>query len=176
MKKLLMMLALALTATLSLSAQEEWDDEISISYGIGAFTDINSSYVSGIFSGKQTSYIGAFGLEYFHRPSAPLGIGLLGTFGTCKWRGNDDARSYYIGIMPAAKYNWMNREHYSLYSKVALGILIGKASDGNARTTKVTFGWQASAIGAEFGNDFRGFLELGCGEQGILVAGLRYKF
>lgn len=42
--------------------------------------------------------------------------------------------------------------------------------------TKVAVGWQASLVGAEFGNAFRGFLELGCGEQGILVAGLRYKF
>ena len=36
--------------------------------------------------------------------------------------------------------------------------------------------FQASLIGAEFGKQFRGFAELGVGEQGFLLAGIRYKF
>jgi len=38
------------------------------------------------------------------------------------------------------------------------------------------FMFQASLIGAEFGKQFRGFAELGVGEQGFLLAGIRYKF
>lgn len=42
--------------------------------------------------------------------------------------------------------------------------------------SKVVFNWQASLIGMEFGGAFRGFVELGMGEQGIILGGLRYKF
>lgn len=176
MKKLFIISALVLAASLSLSAQNGWKHEIGISYGLGALTDVSSSYLSGIFSGKQTNYIGAFGAEYFYRPKSALGVGLVGTFSTCKWSDSNKARSKYFAIMPAVKYNWLNRDRFSMYSKLALGVLIGSDSgDPNDKTT-AALGWQASAVGAEFGNSFRGFVELGFGEQGILLAGLRYKF
>lgn len=176
MKKFFIILALALATTLNLYAQNEWKHEIGISYGLGTFTDVNSSYLSGIFSGKQTSYIGSFGIEYFYRPKSALGVGLVGTFSTCKWNDSDKARTKYFSIMPAVKYNWLNRDRFSMYSKIALGVLIGIDSGADNDKTTAAFAWQASAVGAEFGNSFRGFLELGFGEQGILVAGLRYKF
>ena len=36
--------------------------------------------------------------------------------------------------------------------------------------------FQLSVLGAEFGGKFRGFAELGIGDQGLLQAGIRYKF
>ncbi|MBP3738066.1 MAG: hypothetical protein J6I72_03320 [Muribaculaceae bacterium] len=176
MKKFFICLVTALVASLNLSAQNEWKNEISISYGPGTFTDLSSSYLKGIFSGKQTNYIGAFGVEYFHRPKTALGVGLVGTFSTCKWNDSDKARTKYLSIMPAVKYNWLQRDHFSMYSKAAIGVLIGIDTGDNTDKTKVSFGWQASLVGAEFGGAFRGFAELGFGEQGLLVAGLRYKF
>lgn len=177
MKKFFIILVSALAATLNLSAQNDWKHEISISYGFGAYTDLSSSYLKGIFSGgKQTNYIGPFGVEYFYHTNSGLGVGVVGTFSTCKWNESSSARTKYMSIMPSIKYNWLNREHFSLYSKVALGLLLGiDSADDNNKTT-ASLGWQASLVGAEFGSAFRGFLELGCGEQGILVAGLRYKF
>ena len=176
MKKIFIIAALVLAATLNLSAQNYWKNEIGISYGFGALTDVSSSYLKGIFSGKQTNYIGAFGAEYFYRPKPALGVGVVGTFSTCKWNDNDKARTKYISLMPAVKYNWLNRSRFSMYSKLALGVIIGMETGDDNDKTKATFSWQASAVGAEFGTAFRGFLELGYGEQGILVAGLRYKF
>lgn len=176
MKKIFIILVTALATTLNLSAQDDWKHELSISYGFGAFTDLSSSYLKGIFTGKQTNYIGPFGIEYFYRTKSALGVGLIGTFSTCKWNDSDKARTKYMSIMPAIKYNWLNREHLSLYSKVALGVIIGIDSGDNNNKTTASLGWQASIVGAEFGNTFRGFVELGCGEQGILLAGLRYKF
>ena len=39
------------------------------------------------------------------------------------------------------------------------------------------FNFQVSAIGAEFGNQsVRGFAELGFGELGVALIGVRYKF
>ena len=156
MKKFFIILVAALAATLNLSAQDDWKHELSISYGFGAFTDLSSSYLKGIFSGgKQTNYIGPFGIEYFYRTKSALGVGVVGTFSTCKW---------------------FNREHLSLYSKVALGVILGIDSGDDDNKTSASLGWQASLVGAEFGSAFRGFIEVGCGEQGIILAGLRYKF
>ena len=43
--------------------------------------------------------------------------------------------------------------------------------------TLVSFMFQATALGAEFGGEqFRGFVEAGFGEKGVLCSGLRYKF
>lgn len=176
MKKFLLLLAIAIAATVSVNAQNEWKNEIAISYGPGAFTDLNSSFFNGFFTGKQTNYIGAFGAEYFYRPKSALGVGLVGTFSTCKWSDSKKARTNYLGILPAVKYNWLNRDYFSMYSKLALGVIIGMDSDDSADKTRATFGWQASVVGAEFGSAFRGFIELGVGEQGTVVAGLRYKF
>ena len=53
-----------------------------------------------------------------------------------------------------------------------------KANDPNAKDeTLAAFIFQATALGAEFGSQqFRGFVEAGVGEKGLLCAGLRYKF
>ena len=47
---------------------------------------------------------------------------------------------------------------------------------GRDDKTDLLFNFQASLLGVEFGGAFRGFVELGFGEQGIALAGLRYKF
>ncbi|MBO5539926.1 MAG: hypothetical protein J5980_03155 [Muribaculaceae bacterium] len=177
MKKFFLFSVLALVAILNINAQDGWKHEIGITYGFGAFTDLNSSYLDGMLFGKQTNYIGAFGAEYFYRPKSAFGVGLVATFGTCKWNNDlEKSRSKYFSVMPAVKYNWLNRERFSMYSKAAVGLLIGRDSDGLTHKTEAAFIWQASAVGAEYGTAFRGFLELGYGEQGILVAGLKYKF
>ena len=53
-----------------------------------------------------------------------------------------------------------------------------QANDPNAKDeTLTTFMFQATALGAEFGSEqFRGFVEAGVGEKGLLCAGLRYQF
>ena len=53
-----------------------------------------------------------------------------------------------------------------------------KASDPDVKDETLTnFMFQATALGAEFGGEaFRGFVEAGLGEKGVLCAGLRYKF
>jgi len=64
-----------------------------------------------------------------------------------------------------------------MYSKAAVGLTVKtQSASGSDDKTKAVFNWQASAVGMEFGGAFRGFLELGMGEQGIVLVGLRYRF
>ena len=181
MKKYLLLVVAAMMATVSVNAQEELKNEISIAYGAGSNTDILGSIGKGMFTGKQLSYWGPVSAEYFHRPSPRFGVGAVAAIGGCDWDDTGDAKTTFITFMPAVKYNWVNKSSFGLYSKVAAGITFRSESGGTKVTTKdndssSTFNFQITGIGLEFGRAFRGFAELGMGEQGIILAGLRYKF
>ena len=58
--------------------------------------------------------------------------------------------------MPAMKYSWINKHHFALYSKVAVGgTLASSKSTENGKSennSKLYFMGQVSAIGVEFGS------------------------
>jgi transcriptional regulator with XRE-family HTH domain len=85
----------------------------------------------------------------------------------------------YFTVMPAIKFTWLNKSHFGLYSKAALGATLRseKNDDIHYSESEVHINWHATLIGVEFGGtQFRGFCDFGFGEQGVLSAGLRYKF
>ncbi len=173
---MILMAVVAMMAITNVNAQDYKKNEISLGFGGGANTDIMSSFINTVFTGKQIDYWGAVSLEYMYRPSENLGVGAVAVVSGCKWEDdNKDAKTTYITFMPAVKYNWLNKKHFSMYSKGAIGLTIAAHSMKNDSKTKVGFNFQASALGLEFGSAFRGFCEFGFGEQGIVVFGLRYK-
>lgn len=181
MKKFFVMVLAAMMATLCVQAQDEWKNEISIAYGGGSNTDFIGSLYKGMFTGKQLNYWGPVSVEYFHRLSNnKLGIGGIFAVGGCKWSDSDNAKTTFFTVMPALKYNWLVRKHISCYSKIGIGMTMASESGTSDKKKgddgKVTVNWQASLIGVEFGGAFRGFVEVGTGEQGIILGGLRYKF
>ena len=90
--------------------------------------------------------------------------------------------------MPSVKFNWLRKNKWGLYSKVALGATLahyseqnfddsGRRVDDKGSSNDVFFNFHASLIGVEAGGrNVRGFAELAIGEQGILLGGVRYKF
>ena len=87
--------------------------------------------------------------------------------------------------MPSVKFNWLRRHNWGLYSKLAAGATLRhsslkeKESVDAKKTTKnqAFFNFQVSAIGFEAGSEnVRGFAELGIGEQGVGLAGVRFRF
>ncbi len=198
MRKILFAATLLLT-TLGLQAQNEnLKHEIGITYGAGISTigdGIGSAIGSGIADvmvGREwtnESRFGTIGLEYFYHLTNPkLAVGGIVTFAQY---GEDiekksshqiegDRSRTYLTVMPAVKYSWVNKKHFAFYSKVAGGAMIlmdrTKFSGKNDTDTSVRFMGQFSPLGIEVGSAFRVFLELGVGEQGIALAGLKYKF
>lgn len=91
-----------------------------------------------------------------------------------------------ITLMPAFKFDWLRTTYFGMYSKIGVGatlMLEKETLDYEGKEEKihdksqVMFNWQASLLGIEAGiPNFRAFFELGCGEQGIILAGLRCKF
>lgn len=163
---------------------------------------VTSSASLGYFTGAVTygdrSYIPTISAEYYYHVNDVIGLGGFVTMNGLNrdmyglWQDNHsgNCQKEYIGkakrtnfsVMPAMKLDWLRRQHIGLYTKVAVGVTFmhesQKADKGNDFTdTDAVFNFHASLIGFEGGSEhIRGFAELGVGEQGILLAGLRYKF
>lgn len=194
MRTFFLMAALAVSAILCVpaQAQEETRHEVGISYGavpnsiwLDAFGDV----ISSIFGEKyeQDSYVGPIGIEYFYHTSPLIGIGAVATFVNNKEDGIRDNQvvskisSSYYTLMPAVKFNWLRQDKWGMYSKLAVGATYrdySKKHDQEKTTdNEVLFNFHVSALGVEAGGQqVRGFAELGIGEQGIILGGVRYKF
>ena len=101
MKKILLMVVAAMMATISVNAQETYDNEIAVAYGGGSNTDLVSSLAKGMFTGKQLDYWGPVSVEYFRHFSSGVGIGAVAAVGGCKWEEHSNAKSTYFTFMPA---------------------------------------------------------------------------
>ena len=200
-KYLLTTLIVSIFLCVPVQAQEELETrhEISLSYGAipnSTWIDIFSNVIPAVFGEKtdNSHYIGPIGLVYYYHTSPLVGVGAIAVFAT----NNEDAfhsdklnshriRSYYT-LMPAVKFNWLRKNHWGLYSKAAIGASLshsseedyddnGKLNGEKKNSNDVFFNFQATLIGVEAGsNQVRGFLELGIGEQGVILGGVRYKF
>ena len=100
-------------------------------------------------------------------------------------RQQKDLTENFITVMPSVKFNWLRKKNFGMYSALSAGVMFASVSvDGAAKNadpdakdeTVTSFMFQATALGLEFGGNFRGFVEAGLGEKGLLCAGLRYKF
>lgn len=189
----------ALMAMVCVQAQDENPrHEIGVSYGLGVSLigdGIGNAVGAGIFD-ALTGYewtnkknFGTLGVEYFyHLADAPRtaigGIFTYARYGEDVEKGGvkegERTRSY-MTLMPSVKYYYVNGKNFGLYSKVAAGVMMMRAkseSNGKSDTNSdFRFMCQASLLGLEAGSqNFRCFFELGAGEQGIILAGLKYKF
>ena len=182
------------------------NNEFSLTYGtlsnsewIEAFGEV----VTVMFGGetKTKTAFGPMSAEYFRRVSPVVAVGAIGSVSsfredmmrktvtpgtttgeTTSEKIGDYTRSYFT-FMPAAKFNWLRKEHFGMYSKVAAGVTFAntnmKDTDPTVATKKdnnVMFNFQASLIGIEAGGQLRGFAEFGMGEQGAILLGIRYNF
>ena len=194
------------TATIAMlffpvQAQEELETrhEISISYGAvpnSIWIDVLTDIIPAVFGEtyENGNYVGPIGLEYYYHTSPLIGVGAIGVFATHNEDGYYKEKltkhrdKSYITFMPSVKFNWLRKEKWGMYSKIGVGgtyiNYCNKDYDDNGRqtgakeTTKdFVFNFQASLVGVEVGGDHvRGFAELGVGEQGIALGGVRFRF
>ena len=190
MKKLFVTLCVALFSMVA-QAQDS-KNEIGVFYGLGSASNLFSIITSSISAaaGDQSSFWGPIGVEYYYHVSPVVGVGAVATYAGCKAEDEktrqDDLTETFISVMPSVKFNWLRKKNFGMYSALSAGAMFAsvkcndnaKAADPDAKDETVTsFMFQATAIGAEFGGEqFRGFVEAGVGEKGVLCAGLRYKF
>ena len=192
MKKILLMVVAAMMATVNVNAQDELKNELGVFYGFSSASNILSVVTSSISAaaGDQSSFWGPVGLEYYYRTSPVVAVGAVAAYAGCKAEDKktrqNDLTETFITVMPSVKFNWLRKKHFGMYSALSAGMMFisvscndnAKAVDKDAKDeTLSTFIFQATALGMDFGGEqFRGFVEAGLGEKGVLCAGLRYKF
>lgn len=198
MKKLLTMMVVALMTATTMSAQKGYDDtkhEVAISIGglsnsqwIDILEDVTTVIVGATY--KDETFIGPLSAEYFYHAKNWLGVGGVFVFGQSKedmyLAGSKAGKcnNTYLTLMPSVKFDWMRTKHFGAYTKLAAGATLRSesidyddASKSGYSNSALHFNWQASLLGLEAGSaTIRGFAELGFGEQGVGLIGLRYKF
>ena len=200
MKKLVLMVVAAMIATMSVNAQnEDLKHEFGISYGAGVSIigdGIGNAVGRGIWESlsgikwEDSKQFGTLAAEYFYHLDSNPKLAFGGILAYAQY-GEDvvkdskdlgDRTRHYISVIPSLKYSWVNKNSWALYSKLGVGPMImmerSKNTEKNSdeTNTNVYFAYQVSVLGIEFGGKLRGFIEGGVGEQGIVLAGLKYKF
>ncbi len=138
---------------------------------------------------ENTSEIPTISLDYYYHVTKGVAVG--GIF-VINGRTEDlmtnktkvgEAKRYTFTLMPAVKFDWLRKKYFGMYSKFGLGLSMlsdsQKKDNGEKLNSETRWyvNFQASLLGAEVGSEhIRGFAELGYGEQGIGLIGLRYKF
>ena len=202
MKKLVLMAVAAMMATISVNAQSDEQylkHEISVGYGAISNADVSalgealgSIIVSaGQFTYNDGSITGPISLEYYYHINPVIGVGGVAVYAKEKkdmFLSNDrvgDCKNTYISVMPSIKFNWLRTKYFGMYSKAAAGLCFVSqkrnwqysSETKSDSDTKTMFTYQLTGIGLEAGpQNVKAFAELGIGEQGILLAGLRVKF
>ena len=176
MKKFLFMLVF-LTATLAANAQPLYKNEIAVGSGIIATSDLQSigyrlvRYIMDLTADEdnpvQTVNSGCNSAEYFHYLGDLVAVGGVAAYHNFTVS-QADLKTTFTSY---------NRDHFSSYSKLALGAsLLHEVTDGEA-TNRVTFNGQITFLGIDTGwKRFRIFGEIGFGQQGLALTGLRYRF
>lgn len=83
----------------------------------------------------------------------------------------------YITLMPTVKFYWFNREHFAMYTRLAVGGTYRMESTNGVSDNSFMVNGQLSPVCIEFGGEhFRGFLESGIGANGSGFGGIKYSF
>lgn len=196
--KFLVLAAAAMMVATGAQAQSNGYDtkhEVAVSYGIDSNSQIIDVFeeIGGAMVGERLEnekFFGPVSVEYFYHVKPWLGVGGIAAYGVNKQDvllGSDKigkSKNSYFTLMPAVKFDWLRKKNFGMYSKLAVGATLrsekyesSNNSDNDYTDSEVHVNWQASLIGIEAGSPtVRAFAEFGTGEQGIILAGVRYKF
>ena len=180
--------------------------------GLADFTSIGieaaiSSMITGgtataYYTYGDEEYIPSISVEYYYHVNPIIALGGYVAFNgmnrdmyyTWKDSGSKtehkelsgEAKRRNLSIMPTAKFDWLRKKHFGLYSKAGAGVSIMYETQKDDKETKESTDYSHTTvipnihltfIGVEAGSEtWRGFMEYGVGEQGIICAGLKYKF
>lgn len=159
-----------------LFAGENIDHNVSFSYGV--FNLTGGSVVAGnaladSFGAENEKddvnllTLSSFNVAYGYELWEKMEIGGMLTY---SYTGS--GYNYHsITLMPKAKLNWIYKSDFRFYSLLAIGPTFGFNSD----KFEAEAVWQASLVGFEFGDDTSFFFELGVGQAGGFVAGVKFE-
>ena len=165
-----------------------------------------STLVTGIVTGghyvgyvdyDNESYTPPIAVGYYRHVSKLIAVGGYVGFNQYKrdmigrWEATDGSSSHKdkigeakrtnFSLMPSAKFHWVRTKYFGFYSKVGIGVTFSSekqdTGDKDYSGSDTFFNYDITPIGLDAGTpQFRAYVELGIGEQGMGCLGLRYKF
>ena len=136
---------------------------ISVGYGFGTVFDFGAALASSF---EDDSY-GQVSVGYGYKVGSLFETGALLNYELA-------SEAQIFTLMAVAKFNWINKEYFRLYSNLDLGVSMGLNSDDELEWMPMG---QVSLAGVEFCKDIVFFLEtLGWGQSGLFYTGLKYAF
>lgn len=185
MRRLTVIVAAMMLATLPLSAQEHkrpdyGKNEIGVSYGyltnnmtVAVFAEVLTLGHSDI----DSFYSGGASINYLHYVHPVVGVGAVATY-EYGWEPEHaaDFHHHYYTLMPQVKIYWFNRKYVAMYSRIGIGATYLHGRRDGVRDTSWRPAFQLSGICLEAGGRVRGFLELALGNMGNLLAGVKVNF
>lgn len=195
-KCLLVALFISVLMCIPTQAQDDTRHEVSFSFGVvpnSIWIDLVNDVLTTAAGAdiNHSGVVGPISLEYHYRTSHLIAVGAIAAFAGHNEEQELNGALYaksknsYFTLMPSVKFNWLRRANWGLYSKVAAGASLRHSSIDRERVSDKSdesdnmafFNFQLSALGFEAGTEnVLGFAELGVGEQGIALAGVRFKF
>ena len=167
-------------------------NEVSVSYGWGSayyltgvlFRNVLYSFRLDVDEMKST---GTTAVDYRHYlngrwavggtvcyEASTLPVARLILPGTGNEAAVDGTMYRNISIMPAVTLRWLQDSHVSIYSRLALGVMLLIDPEGPTSAAPCTC---LTPVGMDFGGrNVRGFLEMNVGTQGLLSAGVKFRF
>ena len=201
MKRLLSSVALLIISNFICLAQTDKSrHEVSVSYGyvtipqaVDLIGTVGGEVLGGLLVGIADVFApgvqeypkiidnggtGGISLQYLYSLNRTIKLGgtvcYESTWG--EWSNGSDYIVHYPAIMATSKFIWFNHEHFGMYSKLSLGLML--ILDGKNEDKPIPMlAAQASSVCMEFGGKaLRGFLETGWGNQGLFNFGVKYSF
>lgn len=175
-------------------------NELVISYGVYSIPDISFEFgifdkvfINDVFSKDSVRFddvssSGSISAGYHRYLGKIVAIGLSATINAISHSIEFDQGTSFrssatvITVMPAINFHYIRTNLFSVYgggsAGVAAWIYTTDYTDNSLNTSgiKWTFAYQLTLIGMRVGKDVGGFLEMGCGYQGMVKAGLSLKF
>ena len=171
-------------------------NEISVSYGALATSQYMNAIsemayyplLLGNYHYGDDNYAGPVSAEYFRRLNRWLAVGGIAVYSHNKQalisnhQKVGTAYDNYFTLLPAVKCDWLRRRYFGMYSKLGLGVSMrAERHEATGMDTQhdfnAFFNFQFTVFGVEAGSSrLRAFAEVGMGEQGTGLVGLRYKF
>ena len=169
-------------------AAQDYSREYNVSYGAYAASTIYHAFVYETFTDSDPDRsvgndwaLGPLSFEYYRRVSRLWSLGAIGVNSNLFYdvfynrEKRYGVQSVHLTGLAAAKLHWLNKDHFTMYSKAAVGI-----SFNSVRPYDMPFvlpNFQLSLLGMEylFSSRHGIFVEFGAGEQGIFHGGISYK-
>ena len=189
-----LLVVFAMPAFAQIDIIPEQRHEISIGYGHVPASGFGAR-LNDLHYPQATDKVGAIYGTYTFRINGELGVGLTYCYDLRRLSFfSDKARQNAIcdldesshTVVVHVKSNWLNHRWFSLYSKGAIGMAFWgyKLTEYHPDMYEIRlpsdyycFAYQLVPIGIELGSErLAGFFQVGLGMEGLLSAGLRFRF